>query len=80
MNWATAATRDAVSWMHVDDDGFATAITVKTGAKYWVVARPRHSADTGLDLDFGVKWETDRPPSVDEYEMEGVLLRPGMAL
>ena len=66
--------------MHVDDDGFATAITVKTGAKYWVVARPRHSEYTGLDLDFGVKWETDRPPSVDEYEMEGILLRAGTVL
>jgi len=66
--------------MHVDDDGFATAITVKTGVKYWVVARPQHSEDTGLDLDFGVKWETHRPPSVSDYEMEGVLLCPGTVL
>jgi len=66
--------------MHVDDNGFATAITVKTGAKYWVVARPRCSTEVGFDLDFGVKWETHRPPSADEYEMEGVLLRPGTVL
>jgi hypothetical protein len=66
--------------MHVDDDGFATAIRVKAGAKYWVVARPQHSLVPGLDLDFGVKWETHRPPSVDEYEMEGVLLQPGTVL
>jgi hypothetical protein len=80
LNWATAATKAAVSWMHVDDDGLATAITVRTGAKYWVVAKPRHSEYTGLDLDFGVKWKTHRPPSYDEYEMEAVLLRPDSVL
>jgi hypothetical protein len=78
LSWATAATKHAVSWMHVDDDGFATGIIVKTGAKYWVVARPRDSLVVAADMDFGVKWRTDRSP--EDMEMEGVLLRPGSVL
>ena len=35
--WSTACTRGAVSWIHVDDDGFCTSTQVLTGKKYWVV-------------------------------------------
>jgi hypothetical protein len=76
--WATAATKHATSWMHVDDDGLGTAVTVKTGAKYWVVGRPLNNLVVGDNMDFGLEWRTDRPP--ENYHMEGVLLRPGTVL
>ena len=77
--WGTAATAHATSWMHVDDDGFGTAVTVKTGAKYWVVARHRNHSHGSSDLEFADIWDPQRPPSND-FDMEAVVLRPGSVL
>jgi hypothetical protein len=35
--WSTAGSRGAVSWIHVDDDGFCTSTQILAGRKYWVV-------------------------------------------
>ena len=76
--WGPAATQHAVSWLHFDDDGFATAIAVKTGAKYWVVAKPLDDSVCPGNPDFGLKWDTS---NIDKkYEMEAVVLRPGTVL
>lgn len=85
--WGTAALADAVSWQHVDDEGFGTTVTVMTGAKYWVLARQRRcgdgsrilAGDMGSCTAFG---ETIEPvkASEDIFEHEGVLLRPGTVL
>lgn len=75
--WGTAATKHASSWLHVDDDGFGTVVTVKTGAKYWVVARPRNPSLRST-AGFGLKWDPVVPDEDDE--MEAVVLRPGTVL
>lgn len=41
--WATASTRNAISWPHADDDGLGTIVWVQAGGKYWVLARRRDS-------------------------------------
>ena len=35
--WSTARSRGAVSWFHVDDDGFCTSTQILVGKKYWAV-------------------------------------------
>lgn len=47
-SWATASTRNALSWFHTDDIGLSTVIWVQAGSKWWVFAR-RIKEDRGLD-------------------------------
>jgi hypothetical protein len=37
--WATAASRNATSFPHIDANGLATALDEVTGTKYWVLAQ-----------------------------------------
>jgi hypothetical protein len=37
MNWATVATKFAVSRAHQDTEGFATSTQILTGSKYWAI-------------------------------------------
>jgi hypothetical protein len=54
MVWATAATRNATTWSHIDDHGLATIVKIKTGRKYWVVMCPKQNpAPPGSDGDMG---------------------------
>ena len=46
MRWGLCATADAVHDCHIDAEGFATACSVLSGEKYWLVALPP-------DMDFG---------------------------
>jgi hypothetical protein len=81
--WATAATRDSTTWMHIDDHGLATVVTVKAGLKYWVLAVPKKgryntnpNGDPGSIRAFGKGWS---PSGACEmlWDHEGVLLGPG---
>lgn len=85
-SWGTAALKHAVSWPHIDDEGFGTVVTTMVGAKYWVVARPRRDAGSsrlhgnmGTGKAFG---DTLKPTSAnaDIFEHEAVLLTPGTVL
>ena len=86
MLWGTAATKDSISWTHVDDHGMATVVTVAAGLKYWVLGVPRRKKgkqESGSDLGsiraFGKGWS---PSSACEtlWDHEGILLRPGDTL
>lgn len=85
MIWGTAALQNAVSWQHVDDEGFGTVVTNMVGSKYWVLARPRSDrqdksvGDMGSSMAFG---KTLKPTTAydDVFEHEGVLLEPGSVL
>lgn len=85
-SWGTAALKHAVSWPHIDDEGFGTVVTNMVGAKYWVVARPRRDAPVasllgkmGTVKAFG---DTVNPTSsnAEIFEHEAVLLTPGSVL
>lgn len=81
--WGTSALKHATSWMHMDDEGFATVVTNMVGCKYWVLARPRRdapkSSSSSSIFHFG---ETLAPSEArrDIFEHEAVLLRPGSVL
>ncbi|KAF7965100.1 hypothetical protein HWV62_45719 [Athelia sp. TMB] len=62
-SWATAATKNALSWLHADDDGFATSVYVQAGHKIWVVARRKDrqgSRDEMANIDVFATWEPDK--------------------
>jgi hypothetical protein len=84
--WGTAALKHAISWQHIDDEGFGTVATNMVGSKYWVLARRRRDdsssserGNMGTVMAFG---GSIRPTSAspDLYEHEGILLTPGSVL
>lgn len=84
--WGAAATKWTTSTTHIDDDGLATVVQVRTGAKYWVVMNSRPNVD---DLDrLGDLSSKDAFPNKfsmgdtgkGAFEAEGVLLRPNTLL
>ena len=86
--WDTAATKFATTWLHIDDQGFGTAITVASGGKYWVLGRRNQAyecsiisrqGDIGCIDAFTGRWD---PALVvdDRFEYEGVYLTPGSIL
>jgi hypothetical protein len=86
MAWGTAALKNATSWVHMDDDGFATSVTVVAGSKYWVLMRQHRdlpagdiNGDMGSIKAFGNGWEPHGSCN-DIYEQEGILLQPGSIL
>jgi hypothetical protein len=86
MTWATASTRGATTWSHIDDHGMGTVIQVMAGYKYWVIHRPKYN-DQGFPLvDMGsIDAFNDRSWKEGDisdacWEYEGVLLGPGDTL
>jgi hypothetical protein len=89
MQWGTAATSNATSYLHLDDYGLATVVKNMAGRKYWVVARPKNNedpdrpryaqGDLASRLAFAAHWDSSKPG--DKYwDFEGVVLEPGDTL
>lgn len=82
LSWGTAATQKALSWFHVDDDGFATAVYVLSGGKWWVLAE--RVQDDRLHEEMGDtgafnKWEV-RDIDGQRWNLEAIYLHPGSVL
>jgi len=86
-----AATTGALHWWHIDSDGFGTYIDVKTGLKWWIVAKPKKtiSFQGSSHYDFSEFASTDlftqseyevEAPSTSIWDLEAVLLSPGTRL
>jgi hypothetical protein len=87
LSWGTAATNATTSWLHQDDDGFATAVTVKTGAKWWVVMKPRKDAHPDDPLGnlrtskaYPADWDVNQNSGKGVFDAEAVLLSAGSVL
>lgn len=75
-SWGTAATANAVSWFHCDDDGFCTSVSTQTGDKLWVLARLKdgwQGRDEMGNMGVFAEWNVD---SIDlnVWELEAVHL------
>lgn len=74
--WGLAATAGAITYWHVDSNGYGTYVDVQVGVKWWVVATPRangpHFANKSLYGKFN-------PQEVNStiWDVKGVLLTPG---
>ena len=78
--WGLAATSDAHHLWHIDCNGFCTYIDTQTGAKWWIVGKPKpgssHFSDTALFMD---EYDMSQP-NLDRWDLEAVLLLPGSRL
>jgi hypothetical protein len=41
--WGITGGQNALSWPHIDGNGFATSVTVTTGSKYWFLMKERRN-------------------------------------
>jgi hypothetical protein len=80
LRWGLAATSGAISWWHVDSDGFGSYIDTKAGAKWWIVAR-RQGRGHGFESFgevmkfFNGSYEVEEPND-EVWDLEAVILRP----
>lgn len=75
-SWGTAATTDAVSWPHCDDDGFCTGVSVQAGGKWWVVARRKNPNTLADEMSTGNAFDDWTPETLAEeaWDAEAVYL------
>jgi hypothetical protein len=84
-NWGTAATKGTTTMVHIDDEGFGTAITVLSGSKYWVVMRQKREVLNGEKGDlasmhaYPTDWKHGHT-GLDVFEAEGLHLTAGDVL
>jgi hypothetical protein len=84
IRWGLAATAGALSWIHLDSNGFPTYIDIKAGFKWWIVLRRKgeaHFFESVSDV-FGFfegNYDVDKP-NHDKWDLEAVLLPPGTRL
>lgn len=86
MVWGTASTQDSTTWLHIDDHGLGTVVTVIAGMKYWVLAVPKEKSskgkgngDVGTIDTFGDGWAMGSACET-KWDYEGILLCPGDTL
>ena len=78
MRWGLAGTTDAVTFLHIDSDGFSTFVRVITGKKVWTILRdvpknPVSSIDFFIDETFSL----DDIVNESTFALETIVLRPG---
>lgn len=75
-SWGTAATTNALSWGHIDDDGFSSAISVQTGGKWWVVVRKKDENPLADEMSTGNTFDDWSPETLAEatWDLEAVHL------
>lgn len=82
MSWGTAATQNALSWFHNDDEGFGTAVFPQSGGKWWVLAdRKRKNVlqDEMGDINIFNDWRV-RDINPDLWDVEALYLPPHCVL
>jgi hypothetical protein len=70
MSWGLAGTSGAISYFHIDADGFMTWLVVKAGLKYWILANPRDASLSTYDFH-------PRDFDPNKWPIEAILLHPG---
>jgi hypothetical protein len=78
--WGLAATKGAQHTWHVDADGVATSVQVKTGGKWWVVASPRKGEDCYSLAKNSLSQYDPSIGNLSEWRLDAILLQPGMQL
>ena len=74
--WGLAATAGAVTYWHVDSNGYGTYVDVQVGLKWWVVASPK---DDGPSFSESTLYNEFDPQDVnsDLWDIQAVVLEPG---
>ncbi|KAF9049143.1 hypothetical protein BJ165DRAFT_1464582 [Panaeolus papilionaceus] len=72
--WALVTTKGGLHWVHLDNDGFATFIHVRTGAKWWIIATPKKGHEDAAEFAHLEKDYDASLPRPDLWDYEAVLL------
>lgn len=81
IRWGLAATKGAITYWHLDSNGYGTYIDVQAGTKWWVVATQKDQIDTP-SFASNALYLTFDPQEVnsDLWDVEAFLLKPGHRL
>lgn len=84
IRWGLAATKGALSWLHLDSNGFNTYVDTKSGFKWWIIGRRKgeeHCFESFSEVEafFDGNHHVERPDA-EKWDFEAVLLLPGTRL
>ncbi|KAF9527083.1 hypothetical protein CPB83DRAFT_895515 [Crepidotus variabilis] len=72
VHWGLAATEGAMTFWHIDSDGLATTVDIRTGEKLWIAATGDQEQYSKLGLLLSNDFDIDRPPK--NFDTEAILL------
>ena len=78
MRWGLAGTANAVTFLHIDSDGYSTFVRVICGKKVWGIYRrqPRQLPLSSINLFLDKKFRLDE--MLDQsFGLEAIVLQPG---
>jgi len=79
LRWGLAANAGALSWWHIDSNGFATYVDTRAGDKVFVFARRKgggRNFESRSEIDFFLNGMEVDEPNVDRCDLEAVTLPP----
>jgi len=80
LRWGLAATAGAISWTHIDSNGFGTYFDPSAGKKLIIVGRrkfDRTSLESFSEVDIFLNDFDVSAPNGDRLDLEAVILAPG---
>ena len=81
MRWGLAGTANAVTFLHIDSDGYSTFVRVMTGKKVWGILQesPEHQFSSP-DFFLNDTFLLDEINEGSTFGLEAIVLRPGDTL
>lgn len=84
LRWGLAATTGAISWFHLDSNGFDTYIDSRAGSKLWIVGltcgeNPLFESISDFQTYFDGDYD-EEDLNTSKFKLEAVLLPPGTRL
>jgi hypothetical protein len=77
IRWGLAATAGAISWWHIDSNGFATYLDCKCGKKFIIMGRRKEeSFESFSEIDIFLNDFKLDEPNTDRWDLEAVVLPP----
>jgi hypothetical protein len=83
IRWGLAATAGALSWFHIDSNGYATYLDSKAGSKEIIIGRRKFGEDnfnSFSEVDIFLNGFETEDPNADRWDLEAMILPPGTRL
>lgn len=79
MRWGLAGTANAVTFFHIDSDGYSTFLRVIYGKKVWGIYRhqPPHLSLSSTNLFLDKNFRLDEILDQSTFGLEAIVLQPG---
>jgi hypothetical protein len=78
IRWGLAATAGALSWWHIDSNGYATYLDAKAGSKWIIVARRKigNGLASFSEVNIFLNGFEFEEPNTDRWDIEAMILQP----